>query len=249
MYLCALKFWISIMGRAFEYRKEKKMKRWANMAKTFTKIGREIAMAVKDGGGNPDYNPRLRLAMQNAKIANMPKANVDAAVKRALSKDAENYEEIVYEGYAPHGIAVLVETTTDNTNRTVANVRALFSKYGGALSTSGSVSFMFDRKAIFRVAAAGRDIETLELELIDYGLEDLKADENDLVLTAAFTDGAALQKGLEEKGIEVQSSEYVWIPSHTKALTDEEVDAVIRLVDKIEEDEDVVAVFHNMDMN
>jgi YebC/PmpR family DNA-binding regulatory protein len=237
------------MGRAFEYRKEKKMKRWANMAKTFTKIGREIAMAVKDGGGNPDYNPRLRLAMQNAKIANMPKANVDAAVKRALSKDAENYEEIVYEGYAPHGIAVLVETTTDNTNRTVANVRALFSKYGGALSTSGSVSFMFDRKAIFRVAAAGRDIETLELELIDYGLEDLRADDNELVLTAAFTDGATLQKGLEEKGIEVQSSEYVWIPSHTKALSDEEVDAVIRLVDKIEEDEDVVAVFHNMDMN
>ncbi|MCB0597976.1 MAG: YebC/PmpR family DNA-binding transcriptional regulator, partial [Phaeodactylibacter sp.] len=174
------------MGRAFEYRKARKMKRWASMAKAFTRIGREISIAVKEGGPEPDYNPRLRLAIQNAKVANMPKANVENAIKKAVSKDAEDYQEIVYEGYAPHGIALVVETATNNPTRTVANVRHIFSKYGGNLSTSGSVDYMFTRKAIFKIEAAGQDQEELELELIDHGLEELGQEDGMLVLQCAF---------------------------------------------------------------
>ncbi len=236
------------MGRAFEYRKARKMKRWAGMAKAFTRIGREISIAVKEGGPEPDYNPRLRLAMQNAKAANMPKANVENAIKKAVSKDAEDFQEVVYEGYAPHGIALIVETATNNTTRTVASVRHIFSKYGGNLSTSGSVDYMFSRKAIFKVPAASQDMEELELELIDHGLEELSQDGEHLVLQCAFEDYGALQKALEEKGLEVEESELVRLPGHTKSLTDKEVEDVIRLIDKMEEDEDVVNVFHNMDM-
>jgi YebC/PmpR family DNA-binding regulatory protein len=235
------------MGRAFEYRKARKMKRWANMAKNFTKAGREIAIAVKEGGPDPEYNSRLRLAIQNAKAVNMPKTNIDNAIKRASSKDAENYDEIRYEGYAPHGVAVIVETATDNTNRTVANVRHIFSKYGGSLGTSGSVEYMFHHKGVFKVNAEGVDTETLELELIDHGLEELKEEEEEkLALYAEFEEYGSLQKGLEEKGIEVQNAELVWIPSHTKTLSEEEVEDVIKLIDKLEEDEDVINVFHNM---
>ncbi len=236
------------MGRAFEYRKERKMKRWANMAKTFTKIGREIAIAVKEGGGDPNYNPRLRLAIQNAKVANMPKANVENAIKKALSKDAENYDEVVYEGYAPHGVAVLVETTTNNTNRTVANIRHIFSKYGGALGTSGSVDYMFSRKAIFKIKPSNFNLEELELELIDFGLEEVKQEEDTIALYADFTNYGTLQKALEDRNIEVESSELVRLPSHTKELTDEQVEDVIKLIEKMEEDEDVVNVFYNMDV-
>ncbi len=236
------------MGRAFEYRKERKMKRWANMAKTFTKIGREIAIAVKEGGGDPNYNPRLRLAIQNAKVANMPKANVENAIKKALSKDAENYDEVVYEGYAPHGVAVLVETTTNNTNRTVANIRHIFSKYGGALGTSGSVDYMFSRKAIFKIKSSNVNLEELELELIDFGLEEVKQEEDTIALYADFTNYGTLQKALEDRNIEVESSELVRLPSHTKELTDEQVEDVIKLIEKMEEDEDVVNVFYNMDV-
>ncbi|MBK7869188.1 MAG: YebC/PmpR family DNA-binding transcriptional regulator [Saprospiraceae bacterium] len=236
------------MGRAFEYRKERKMKRWANMAKTFTKIGREIAIAVREGGGDPNYNARLRLAVQNAKVANMPKANVENAIKKALSKDAESFDEIVYEGYAPHGIAVIVETATNNTNRTVANVRHVFAKYGGSLGTSGSVEFMFDRKAVFKVKAGEHDPEELELELIDFGLDEMKREEDLLVLYSNFEDFGSLQKALEERNIEVESSELVRIPSHTKEISDEQVEDVIKLIEKMEEDEDVINIFHNMDM-
>lgn len=236
------------MGRAFEYRKERKMKRWANMAKTFTKIGREIAIAVREAGGDPNYNARLRLAVQNAKVANMPKANVENAIKKALSKDAENYDEVVYEGYAPHGIAVIVETATNNTNRTVANVRHVFSKYGGSLGTSGSVEFMFVRKGVFKIKAEGRDPEELELELIDFGLDEMRQEEDMLVLYTNFSDYGTLQKALEERGIEVENSELVRIPTHTKELTDEQVEDVIKLVEKMDEDEDVINIFHNMDM-
>ncbi len=239
---------IEPMGRAFEYRKERKMKRWANMAKTFTKIGREIAIAVREGGGDPNYNSRLRLAMQNAKVANMPKANVDNAIKKALSKDAENYDEVVYEGYAPHGVAVIVETATNNTNRTVANIRHVFSKYGGSLGTSGSVEFMFNRKAVFKIKPEGLEREELELELIDFGLDELREEDGHWALYANFADYGALQKALEQRGIEVESSELLRIPSHTKTLSDEEVEDVIKLVEKMEEDEDVINVFHNMDM-
>ncbi len=237
------------MGRAFEYRKARKMKRWASMAKAFTKIGREIAIAVKEGGGDPDYNPRLRLAINNAKAANMPKANVDSAIKRAMSKDAANYDEVVYEGYGPKGVAVMVETATDNTNRTVASMRLIFSKGGGNLGNSGEVDYMFTRKGQFKVSAEDRDMEELELELIDHGLEDLQQDENELILTTAFEDFGAMQKALEDLEIEVTNAELVRIPSHTKKLDDDGEEAMIKLIDKLEEDDDVVNVFHNMDMN
>ena len=236
------------MGRAFEYRKARKMKRWASMAKAFTRIGREISIAVKEGGPEPDYNPRLRLAIQNAKVANMPKANVENAIKKAVSKDAEDFQEIVYEGYAPHGIALVVETATNNPTRTVANVRHIFSKYGGNLSTSGSVDYMFTRKAVFKIGAEGQDREELELELIDFGLEELSQEDDMLVLQCAFEDFGSLQKGLEEQGLEVKEAELVRLPGHTKELSDEEVEEVIKLIEKMEEDEDVVNVFHNMDM-
>lgn len=237
------------MGRAFEYRKARKMKRWAGMAKAFTKIGREIAIAVKEGGPEPEYNPRLRLAMQNAKTANMPKANVEAAIKRASSKESENYDELVYEGYAPHGIALLVETATDNSTRTVANVRHVFSKYGGSLGAKGEVDYMFTRRGQFRVLAKGRDLDELELELIDHGLEEIVVDEDQLVLYCAFEDYGKMQNALEELGLEVQEAELIRIPSHTKELTDAQADEVITLIDKMEEEDDVVNVFHNMDMS
>ncbi len=238
------------MGRAFEYRKERKFKRWANMAKTFTRVGKEIAIAVKAGGPDPNYNPRLRLAIQNAKVANMPKANVENAIKKASSKDAANYEEVVYEGYAPHGIAVLVETATDNPTRTVANVRHVFSKYGGSLGTSGSVDYMFSRKAIFQVdrkAVADRD--EFELEMIDAGLEEIREEDDRYLLYAGFANFGSLSKALEEKGIEILESKLDRIPSMHKQLSDEEVEDVIKLVEKMEEDEDVQYVFHTMDMS
>ena len=237
------------MGRAFEYRKERKMKRWGAMAKTFTKIGKEIAMAVKEGGPDPNYNPRLRAAVNNAKVANMPKANVENAIKRATSKDAENYSEIVYEGYGPHGIAVLVETTTDNGTRTVANVRMHFNKCGGSLGTSGSVDYMFVRKGVFRVKNEGLDLEELELELIDAGLDELKVEEDELVIYSTFTEFGTMSKALENKGIEVINAELQRIPTVTKKLNDEEIEAVIKLIERLEDDEDVANVFTTMDMS
>ena len=237
------------MGRAFEYRKERKMKRWANMAKVFTKVGREIAIAVKEGGSDPEYNPRLRLAIQNGKAANMPKANIENAIKRASSKDAENYDEVLFEGYAPHGVAVIVEATTDNNNRTVANVRHIFSKYGGSLGTSGSVDYMFSRKGVFKLKAGEVDLEELELELIDFGLEELKQEEDQIVLYTEFESFGDMQKALEEKNLEVDSSELVRIPSHTKDLADDQVEDVIKLIEKMEEDDDVGSIFHNMNMD
>ncbi len=236
------------MGRAFEYRKARKFKRWASMSKAFTRIGREIAIAVKEGGGDPNYNARLRLAIQNAKAANMPKANVESAIKRASEKDAEDYQEVVYEGYAPHGVALIVETATNNSVRTVANVRHVFSKYGGNLSTSGSVDYMFSRKGVFKITAEGRDLEELELELIDHGLEELSLEDDLISLQCAFEDFGALQKALEERQLEVKESELVRLPSHSKKLSDEEAEAVIKLIDKMEDDDDVANVFHNMDM-
>ncbi len=235
------------MGRAFEFRKERKMKRWAGMAKAFTRIGREISMAVKEGGGNPDYNPRLRMAIANAKAANMPKANVESAIKRATEKDSANYDEVVYEGYGPHGIAVLVETATDNTTRTVANIRHAFSKNGGQMGTHGSVDYMFHRVGQFKVEDAGQDLEELELELIDAGLEEVSKDEDGmLVFQCGFKDFGHFGAALEDKGLEVKNSELVRIPQHTKDLSDDEADEVIKLIDKLEEDDDVVNVFHTM---
>lgn len=237
------------MGRAFEFRKERKMKRWAGMAKTFTRIGREIALAVKSGGPNVEYNPRLRVAVQNAKAANMPKTNVENAIKKASSKDAENYQEVTYEGYAAHGVAVLVETATDNPTRTVANVRMYFDRCGGALGTSGSVSFMFNHRGVFKIQNAGQNWEELELELIDAGLEEMKSEEDETVLYTDFKDFGAMQKALEDLGIETTSAQLEWIPNLTKTLGDTEVEQVIKLIDRLEEDDDVLNVFHTMDMS
>ncbi|MEY3249885.1 MAG: hypothetical protein RL742_1928 [Bacteroidota bacterium] len=219
------------------------------MAKTFTRIGREIALAVKAGGTNADYNPRLRVAIQNARSANMPKANVENAIKRASSKDAENYQEVVYEGYGPHGVAVLVETATDNPTRTVANLRMHFDRCGGALGVSGSVSYMFNRKGVFKVKAEGHPWDELELELIDAGLEELRREDEDMVLYTDFKDFGAMQSTLESRGMETSSAQLEWIPTMYKKLDDSEVDQMIKLIDRLEEDDDVLNVFHTMDMS
>ena len=235
------------MGRAFEFRKERKFKRWAKMAVQFTRLGKEIVMAVKDGGSNPDANSRLRTAMQNAKAVNMPKHTVEAAIKRASNKDESNYEEIVYEGYAPHGVAVLIETATDNTNRTVANVRSYFNKLGGSLGTTGSLEFLFDHKCVFHVAKKeGISLEDLELELIDYGVDELEEDENEIVIYGEFAQNSNIQKYLEENGFEISSAEFERIPNDTKSVTPEQREQIEKLIDKLEDDEDVQNVFHNM---
>jgi YebC/PmpR family DNA-binding regulatory protein len=235
------------MGRAFEYRKARKLKRWGSMAKTFTKIGKEIIIAVKAGGPNPEANSRLRVLIQNAKAANMPKDNVERAIKKATSKDQEDYKEVVYEGYGPHGIAVLVETATDNPTRTVANVRMYFNKYGGAMGTSGSVSFMFERKCIFKVKAKdGLDLEELELEMIDYGISEIFNEEDTIIIYGDFESFGAIQKYLEENKFDIVSAEFERIPNDTKELNEEQTAAIETLLEKMEEDEDVTNVFHNM---
>ncbi|MES2810554.1 MAG: YebC/PmpR family DNA-binding transcriptional regulator [Bacteroidota bacterium] len=239
------------MGRAFEFRKERKFKRWAKMAVQFTRLGKEIVMAVKEGSSDPNTNSRLRTAMQNAKAVNMPKDRVEAAIKRASSRDEKNYEELVYEGYAAHGVAVLVETATDNTNRTVANVRSYFTKYNGALGKTGSLDFIFTRKAVFTFVPGDRDLEELEFELIDAGLEEIfvEADEegNDVaVLHTAFEDFGKMQKALEEMGIETKSAKLERIGQSFKEVTEEQAIDVLKLIDRLEEDDDVQAVYHNM---
>lgn len=237
------------MGRAFEFRKERKMKRWAGMAKTFTRIGREIALAVKAAGTSPEYNSRLRVAIQNAKAANMPKANVENAIKNASAKEAENYQEVLYEGKGPHGIAFLVETATNNPTRTVANIRMYFDRCGGALGNSGTVSFLFNRKGVFKVKAEGHDWDELELELIDAGLEEMKREDEEVVLYTSFTDFGTMQTALEERNIEAVSAGLEWIPTNIKSLGDSEVEQVIKLIDRLEDDDDVLNVFHTMDMS
>lgn len=219
------------------------------MAKTFTRIGREIAIAVKSGGSNPDYNPRLRMAIQNARAANMPKTNVENAIKKAEGKDAENFQEVIYEGYGPFGIAVLVETATDNPTRTVANVRMYLDRAGGSLGVSGSVSYLFSHKAVFKVKSEGQDWEMLELDLIDHGLEEIKFEDEEAVLYADFNDFGTMQKALEERQIEPSSAQAEWIPTLAKKLKDEEVEQMIKLIDRLEEDDDVLNVFHTMDMS
>ena len=235
------------MGRAFEYRKERKMKRWGAMAKAFTRIGKDIAIAVKAGGADPDTNARLRACIQNAKAANMPKDRVENAIKRASSKDTENYEEVIYEGYAAHGVAVVVDTQTDNSTRTVANIRSYFNKLNGAMGTSGSVEYMFKKYATFKFNKANFNLEELEFELIDGGLTELQEDEGIITAYAEFVDFGTMAKKLEEKGIEVIESGYEKVPDFYKeGLTDEQAEEVIKLIDKLEEDEDVSIVFHNM---
>ena len=244
------------MGRAFEYRKKAKFARWGAMARNFTKVGREIAIAVKEGGADPDTNPRLRTAIQNAKGFNMPKDRVEAAIKRASSKEDGDFEEIVYEGYAMYGIPVVVECATNNSNRTVAMVRMHFSRCGGALGKTGSLEFMFDRTGVFEIEADKVDMEELELALIDAGAEEITTESLEveegveqeiIVIHTKFEDFGHMQKFLDEKGIEPRKSNIQRIPKTTQKLTDEQEEEVMKLIDKLEEEDDVQEVYHNLE--
>ncbi|MEL6810614.1 MAG: YebC/PmpR family DNA-binding transcriptional regulator [Bacteroidota bacterium] len=235
------------MGRAFEFRKARKMKRWSAMSKAFTRIGKDIVMAVKEGGPDPDSNSRLRAVIQNAKSVNMPKDNIERAIKRASEKGQGDFKEVLFEGYAPHGIAILVETATDNNTRTVANVRSYFNKCDGNLGTSGSVSFMFDHVCNFRVDAGEMDMEELELELIDFGVEEIFKDEDGVLIYAPFESFGAIQSYLEDHNIEILSSGFERIPQVTKKVSADQAADVEKLLEKIEEDDDVQNVYHTMD--
>jgi len=234
------------MGRAFEFRKARKMKRWSAMSKAFTRIGKDIVMAVKEGGPDPENNSRLRAVIQNAKAVNMPKDNIERAIKRASDKNQGDYKEVLFEGYAPHGIAVLVETATDNNTRTVANVRSYFNKCNGNLGTSGSVVFMFDHTCNFRINGEGLDPEEIELEFIDFGAEEVFVDEDGLLIYAPFESFGAIQAELEQRNIEILSSGFERIPQTTKQLNAEQVQDVEKLLEKLEEDDDVQNVYHSM---
>ena len=237
------------MGRAFEFRKARKFKRWGAMAKTFTKLGKNIALAVKSGGASPDTNSQLRAVLQNCRAANMPKDNIDRAIKRAISKDQEDYKEVVYEGYGAHGIAVLVECTSDNTNRTVANVRSYFNKCGGSLGTHGMLDFIFERKCVFKITKTEEiDVEELEFELIDFGADEVFYDlETNLVnIYGEFTAFGAIQKFLEEHKFDIQGADFEQIPNDTKEMTEEQAADIDKLIEKLEEDDDVQNVYHNM---
>lgn len=235
------------MGRIFEVRKSKMFARYDRMAKQFSRVGKEIAIAVKKGGPDPDVNPSLRRVMQNAKSLNMPKDRIEGAIKNALGKDTSNYDEVLYEGYAPHGIAILVETATDNTTRTVANVRSHFNKGGGNLGNSGSVAFLFKHVGVFKLKPEGFNTEDLELELIDFGLDELGEDsEGNIILRCEFNDFGNMQKALEEKGITPISAELEWIPLNTVEISEEQADDVFKLIERVEQDDDVQRVFHNM---
>jgi YebC/PmpR family DNA-binding regulatory protein len=236
------------MGRAFEYRKARKMKRWGNMARVFTKLGKEITIAVKEGGPDPDTNPRLRVLIQQSKKENMPKDTVERAIKKATDKDSSDYKQVIYEGYGPYGIAIVVETATDNPTRTVANVRSYFNKHGGSLGTTGSLEFLFDHKSVFKIAPKdGVDTEVLELELIDFGVDEIEVEEEDILIYGDFTSYSDIQNYLESNGFEIHSAEFERIPHDTKTLNDEQRAQIEKLLEKFEDDEDVQNVFHNMD--
>jgi YebC/PmpR family DNA-binding regulatory protein len=235
------------MGRAFEFRKARKMKRWGNMARVFTKLGKDIEISVKTGGPDPAMNPKLRLLIQTARSENMPKENVDRAIKRAISKDSTDYKEVIYEGYAPHGIAVVVETATDNPTRTVANVRSYFTRNGGSLGTTGMTDFLFDRKCTFRIALKeGLNVEDLELEMIDYGVDEVFIDEGEVIIYAEFSNFGPIQKYLEENKFDIKSFAFERIPNDTKSLNPDQQAEVEKLLERMEDDEDVTNVFHNM---
>ncbi|MDR0725127.1 MAG: YebC/PmpR family DNA-binding transcriptional regulator [Prevotellaceae bacterium] len=235
------------MGRAFEYRKATKLKRWGNMARVFTKLGKQITIAAKSGA-DPATNPSLRAIIQNAKAENMPKENIERAIKKAVEKDQSDYKEVVYEGYGPYGVAFIIETATDNPTRTVANIRSYFNKYGGSLGTSGSVEFMFDHKCVFEVAAKeGVDVEELELELIDCGAEELFADENGITIYGTFESFGSIQKYLEDNDFEIKKASFDRIPTgELKILASEQTVELNKLIEKFHDDDDVQNVFHNM---
>ncbi|MBN9352208.1 MAG: YebC/PmpR family DNA-binding transcriptional regulator [Chitinophagaceae bacterium] len=235
------------MGRIFEVRKATMFARWDRMAKQFTRIGKEIDIAVKQGGSDPENNAILRRVIQNAKAVNMPKDRIEAAIKRAMGKDKTSYHEELYEGFAPHGVALLIDAATDNANRTVANVRMHFSKNGGSLGAPGSVSFMFKHMGEFKIKNSGQDQEELELDLIDSGLQEIGEDsDNNIIIRTSFTDFGNMSKALEDRKIEVVSSEPTWIPETTVELSEDQATDVLRLVDHLEQDDDVQKVYHNL---
>ena len=236
------------MGRAFEFRKARKMKRWGQMSKTFTKIGREITKAAKEGGPDPEANSKLRVLIQNSKSANMPKDNVERAIKKATDKNQEDWDERVYEGYGQYGVAILVETLTDNSTRTVANVRAAFNKCDGSLGTSGSVEFLFERKCMFKIDAGDIDLEEFELETIDFGVEEIDKDEeeNEIIIYGQFEDFGNIQSGLEGLGHEIKEANLERIPLNTVELTEEQEEELNKLIERLEDDDDVQQVFHTM---
>lgn len=234
------------MGRAFEFRKGRKMKRWGKMSRVFPRLVKSIMMAAKEGGGDPETNSKLRAAIQNAKAENMPKDNIDRAIKKATDKGAADFKEVLFEGYAPHGIAILIETASDNNNRTVANIRSYFTKCNGSLGTSGSVEFMFDHTCNFRIPTRGQDLEKMELEFIDVGVDEIFADEDGIMLYASFPEFGNIQKELENRKIEILSSGFDRIPQVIKDLSEEQIADVEKLLEKIEEDDDVQNVYHTM---
>lgn len=234
------------MGRAFEFRRARKEKRWSKMAKDFVKMGKQLSMAVKNGGPDPETNPILRVVIQNCKALNMPKDNIESAIKRATAKDAKDLDEIVYEGYGPYGVAVLVETATDNPTRTVANVRMHFTRSGGNLGKTGSLDFIFDRKAVFKLNPAGLDKDELELDLIDFGLEEIFEEDGELFIYTPFKDFGTMQQELERRKLNIISSELIRLPSTTVELTPAQEEEVQSLIEKLEEDDDVQQVFSNI---
>lgn len=235
------------MGRIFETRKHVMFARYARMSKAFNRVRKEIEIAVKAGGSDPKSNSKLRIAMQNAKSVNMPKDKVETAIKRASSKDTSGYQEIMYEGYGPHGVAVIVECATDNPTRSVANVRHHFSKHGGSLGVSGSIGFMFERKALFKISKEKvADLENFELEMIDFGLDELSHDDESIYIYVAFQDFGSMQKALEEKELEIKATEFQFIPTNYKELNEEQQKEVKELIEALEEDDDVQSVYHNM---
>lgn len=238
------------MGRAFEYRKASKMARWDKMAKAFSKIGKDIALAVKAGGPDPDANPALRRCILNAKGANMPKDNVERAIKKASGNDAENYEEITYEGYGQGGVAFFVDCTTNNPTRTVANVRAIFNKFDGNLGKNGELAFIFDRKGIFSIdkSLIKMDWDDFEMEMIDGGAEDVESDDEEVMITTAFEDFGALSHKLEELGLEAKSAELERIPNNIKEVTEEQFKINMKMLERFEDDDDVQNVYHNMEI-
>ncbi|HEY8933914.1 MAG TPA: YebC/PmpR family DNA-binding transcriptional regulator [Cyclobacteriaceae bacterium] len=234
------------MGRIFEKRKHKMFARFDRMAKAFTRIGKDIAIAVKQSGPLPENNPKLRMAIQNAKGANMPKDRVDAAIKRASSKEEKDFQEVTYEGYAPHGVPIMIECATDNPTRTVANVRLIFSKNGGMMGNSGSVGFLFERKGVFKFDPSKINLDELELDLIDAGAEEIESGDEEVIVYTKFTEFGHMQKFLESKHLEPKSSELQYIPTTTKELSEEQQDEVLKLVEALESDDDVQSVYHNL---
>jgi len=234
------------MGRAFEFRRARKEKRWDKMAKAFTRWGKEIAISVKTSGPDPSNNPRLRTAIQNAKGVNMPKDRIDAAIKKAAGKDQASFDEIVYEGYAAHGVAVIVETATDNPTRTVANVRMHFNRNGGSLGTNGALDFVFDRKSVFTFPVENISLDEIELDLIDFGAEEIEVVDDLITVFAPYDQFAELQKFFEERSIDVTSAELQRIPNTLVEVSDDQLDEVLKVIDGLEEDDDVQTVYHNM---